>query len=190
MRMKLIVGLGNPEAKFKNTRHNLGFAVVDKLVIDQGLSWRYSRDWMCFYIKRENFVVIKPSTYMNKSGEAFKAVSKFFKIAAKDILVIHDELDLQFGKVRISFDSTSAGHKGVASVIESLGGFNFARLRIGLGHPSRKATDGEQTDPEKYVLENFTEEEQKNLADVLKTCGNAAVSFLESGLDAAMNRFN
>ena len=181
--MKLIVGLGNPGSQYKNTRHNLGFAVVDNFAIDQGLSWRYNRDWMCFYIKRENFVVIKPSTYMNKSGEAAKAVAKFFKIAAKDILIIHDELDLQFGKVRISFDSTSAGHKGVASVIESLGGFNFARLRIGLGKP-------EGIDSEKYVLENFTEEEQKNLTDVVKTCGNAVVSFLESGIDAAMNKFN
>ena len=183
--MELIVGLENPGPKYRNTRHNIGFMIVDKFAIDQGLSWRYSRDWMCFYIKRENFVVIKPSTYMNKSGEAVKAVSKFFKIAAKDILVIHDELDLQFGKVRISYDSTSAGHKGVESAIKSMGSFEFARLRLGIGRPTQ-----ESIDLEKYVLETFGEDELGHLDEIIKRATDAINSYLESGISATMNRFN
>ncbi len=183
MRMKLIVGLGNPGAKFKNTRHNIGFMVVDRFAVGRGLSWRFSRDWICFFIKKEDCVVIKPSTFMNKSGHSVAAVANFFKIGNKDILVVQDDLDLLFSKIRISFDSTSAGHKGVESIIERLGSFEFGRLRIGIGKPA--GVDGE-----KYVLENFSEDEQKQLEGVCARAVEAIDSYLESGISATMNRFN
>lgn len=181
--MKLIVGLGNPGTKYENTRHNLGFTVADSFARSQGLMWRISRDWVCYFAKTNEYVVIKPSTFMNKSGEAVRPVADFFKIDAKDILVIHDDLDLPFGKIRISFDSMSAGNKGVESVIESLAGPDFARLRIGINHPGKG-------DPEKYVLEEFTIDEEKKLPLVVERSIEAVKSYLSDGIQAAMNRFN
>src|SRR3989344_2363838 len=145
--MKLIVGRGNPGAKYKNTRHNLGFMVVDNFAKGEGVSWRYNQDLLCYYFKSSDFILIKSSTYMNKSGESVRLVSNFYKIEPKDILAIHDDLDLEFGKIRLSLESTSAGHKGVESLIESLGNYEFRRLRVGIGRSS------EGVDPEKYVLE-------------------------------------
>src|SRR3989344_2002352 len=188
--MKLIIGLGNPGIKYKNTRHNLGFMVVDSFAKNNGLSWRYNPDWICYFAKTDEFVVVKPSTFMNKSGEAVREVINFFKINPGDVLAIHDDLDLDFGKLRISHDSQSAGHRGVDSVIESLGTFEFSRLRIGVGHPKRTGGDGQQTDPEKYVLENFTDDEQKKLPEIIKICEEAISAYLASGVEATMNQFN
>src|SRR3989344_4458117 len=136
--MKLIVGLGNPGEKFKNNRHNVGFMVVDAFAKHVELSWRYSADLMCYFVKWSNYVLCKPAIYMNKSGEAIRAVSLFYKISHKEVLVVHDDLDLDFGKVRLSFNGTSAGHHGVESTIESLGSMDFGRLRVGIGHPKYK----------------------------------------------------
>jgi len=182
--MKLIIGLGNPGIKYKNTRHNLGYMVIDSFAKSSGLSWRYNPDWLCYFAKTEEFVVAKPSTFMNKSGEAAREVANFFKIDAKDILAVHDDLDLDFGKIRISHDSQSAGHKGVDSVIVGLGTFEFSRLRIGVGRPQGKI------DPEKYVLEDFTQGEQEKLPAVVKTCEEAISAYLASGVEATMNQFN
>ena len=187
--VKLIAGLGNPGTKYQNTRHNLGFIVADSFVKGEGFSWRISRDWICYYAKTNEFVIIKPSTFMNKSGEAVRSVAEFFKIDVSDILVIHDDLDLQFGKIRISFDSMSAGHKGIESVIKSLSGPDFARLRVGIGRPTPKATDG-KGDPKKYVLEEFTKDEMKHLPEILEMSIEAIRSYLSDGVQAAMNRFN
>jgi len=208
--VKLIVGLGNPEKKFEKTRHNLGFMVADYFANLNGLSWRINPDWNGAYCKGEGFVLLKPSTYMNLSGESVSPTANFFNIEKKDILVIHDDLDLEFGKMRISFDSSSAGHNGVESVIKSLGSPNFARLRIGIGRPSRdhfaeasrvkKASiaakammdrpDGKEISPEKYVLKKFTAEEEKKLPVVIQTAAEAVRIFTTSGLDATMNQFN
>lgn len=197
--MKLIAGLGNPGSKYENTRHNFGFMVVDSLVKSKGLSWRVSSDLLCYFSKDLEVVVIKPTTYVNKSGEAVKAASNFFKVGRHDILAVHDDLDLEFGKIRLSFDSISAGHKGIDSLIESLGGYDFARLRIGIGLPrldSESQRAGEvgrpkgKKDVEKYVLEEFSKSEQNQLGAVVKKCNEAIDSYLSDGLTATMNRFN
>lgn len=182
--MKLIIGLGNPGIKFKNTRHNLGFMVVDSFAKNFGLSWRYNPDWIASYAKTDEFVVAKPSTFMNKSGEAAREIVNFFKVNPADVLVIHDDLDLDFAKIRISHDSQSAGHRGVDSVISGLGTFEFSRLRIGIGHPQDKI------DPEKYVLEDFGKEEMQKLPAIIKTCEEAIRAYIASGVEAAMNQFN
>ena len=182
--MKLIIGLGNPGEKYRNTRHNLGYMVVDYFAKSSGLSWRYNPDWICYFAKTEEFVVVKPSTFMNKSGEAVREVINFFKINPGDVLAIHDDLDLDFGKIRISHDSQSAGHRGVDSVIESLGTFEFSRLRIGVGRSK------DNMDPEKYVLEDFTQSEQDQLPAIIKTCEEAIRAYLASGVEATMNQFN
>ncbi len=180
--MKLIAGLGNPGEKYRNTRHNLGYLMVEAFAKSKALSWRYSSEWLGYYIKAEEFVLLKPSTFMNKSGESVRPLAQFFKIENRDILVVHDDLDLEFGKIRISFDSSSAGHNGVESVISSFGSGDFARLRIGIGHPSR--------DVEEYVFKKFSKAEQEKLSSVVERSVEAINSYLVSGIDATMNGFN
>ena len=182
--MKLVIGLGNPGEKYRNTRHNLGYMVIDSFAKSSGLSWRYNPDWICYFAKTEEFVIVKPSTFMNKSGEAAREVLNFFKIEPKDVLAVHDDLDLDFAKIRISHDSQSAGHRGVSSVIEGLGTFEFSRLRVGIGRPQGKI------DPEKYVLEDFPKGEQEQLPAVIKICEAAISAYLASGVEATMNQFN
>ena len=182
--MKLIVGLGNPGAKYQSTRHNLGFMIVDYFVDQKSLLWQVSADLMGYFVKSAELVVIKPTTFMNKGGECVRAVANFYKTPPLDVLVIHDDLDLDFSKIRISFGGSSAGHKGVESVIAGLGTGDFARLRIGIDHPLAGA------DPEKYVLSDFAKEEQQKLSGIIKRCQEAIKSYLESGIEATMNRFN
>ena len=203
--MKLIVGLGNPGAKYQNTRHNLGFMVADSFAKSNGLLWRVSRDLLCYFAKHNEFVLIKPTTFMNKSGEAVRSVAAFYKIDSRDILVIHDDLDLPFGKIRVSFDSLSAGHNGIESVIESMSGPEFARLRIGIGSPRspreagkalgeaghpREAEKLAHVDPSDYVLEKFSKDEEKKLKEVIFQSLGAVESYLSDGIHATMNRFN
>ncbi len=181
--MKLIAGLGNPGSKYQNTRHNVGFIVVDAFAKRVGLLWKVEKDLLCYLAKNRELVLIKPTTFMNKSGEAVRSAANFFKIEPPDILVIHDDLDLPFGKIRISFDSVSAGHKGVQSAIESLGGSDFARLRIGIGK-------GDKGEEEKYVLEGFSPEEKRDLDGLIGRCCEAISSYLDEGIHATMNKFN
>lgn len=187
--MKLIVGLGNPGAKFKNTRHNLGFMVVDAFAKSHALSWRYSQDWMGFYVKTGDFVLLKPSTFMNKSGESIRPAAAFYKVGSGDILVIHDDLDLPFGKVRVSIDGSSAGHHGVESTIVSLGGMDFARLRIGINHPSLDDPAGKQA-VENYVLSEFNDEQKVQLTKLIIKCQEAVDSFIAGGVDSTKNVFS
>lgn len=187
--MKLIVGLGNPGARYQKTRHNLGFIVVDSFIQNEGLSWRYSQDFVAYYAKSAEFIIAKPETYVNRSGIATAAICQFYQIDLKNMLVVHDDLDLPFGKIRLTFESSSAGHHGVESIMKNLGA-EFARLRIGIGRPSPKATEGKSIDPEKYVLENFPAEEQAKLPEIIDQCCEAVNSYCQSGIEATMNRFN
>lgn len=184
--MKLIVGLGNPGAKFKNNRHNIGFMVADIFAIEQGVSWRYNKDWICYFAKTKEYVLMKPATYMNESGEAVKAVCEYFGVDSKNVLVMHDEVDLEFGKIRLSFDGSSAGHHGVESINKSLATEEFARLRVGVGRPAKEDKIG----VDKYVLADFSEEQKKGLPDVIAKCEEAIKSYLDEGIGATMNKFN
>ena len=191
--MKLIAGFGNPGEKYVKTRHNLGYMVADSFAKSEGLEWRLNPDWVCYWAKSADFVIIKPKTFMNKSGEAVREVANFFKIDVEDVLVIHDDLDFDFGKIRLAIDGSSAGHNGVASVIESLGKADFARLRIGIGSPRRVSDEAgrpENADPERYVLEDFGGEESKKLPAIIVRGCEAIKSFLDDGIEATMNRFN
>lgn len=187
--MKLIAGLGNPGNKYQNNRHNLGFMVADSFAKGEGLSWRFSQDWMCNFAKTNDFTLIKPTIYMNKSGEAVLAVSNFYKIDAGDVLVICDDLDLPFGKIRLAFNGLSAGHHGIESVIKSLGTMEFARLRVGIGRPSPGAKS-KSPDPTDYVLEDFSGEEQKEISGIIEKAQEAIKSFISDGIESTMNRFN
>lgn len=161
--MKLIVGLGNPGKKYEQTRHNFGFLALDLLAKKIGLSWRDSTKLKAEVAKNADYVLAKPTTFMNHSGFAVSALLKFYKISPADLIVVHDELDIDFGKWKLSTDSRAAGHNGVQSIIDQLGSKKFARFRLGIRSDLDRETDGE-----KFVLEKFNTEETKKLADILE----------------------
>ena len=144
----LIVGLGNPGKKYEKTRHNIGFRVIDELEKQ---------------IFNADIILLKPDNFMNNSGRAVKKYLTYNKISPKDLIVIHDDIDLPFETVKISKDSSSAGHKGVQSIIDTLGTKDFTRIRIGI----KQATERKQ-ETEKFVLENFTKDEEKQLSGIIK----------------------
>ncbi|MDO8486709.1 MAG: aminoacyl-tRNA hydrolase [Candidatus Curtissbacteria bacterium] len=190
--MKLIVGLGNPGKKYEKNRHNFGFMVADALTTDEGLTWKKDQDLMCRFAKKRKLAVIKPTIFMNRSGESVKAFAAYYKIGPENILVICDDIDLEFGKIRLAFGGTSAGHKGIDSVIGSLAIEEFARLRIGIGRPSPKASDGKPSNigVENFVLADFLPEEKEKLKSIIGRAVEAVRSFIDDGIDATMNRFN
>lgn len=161
--MKLIVGLGNPEERYAGTRHNLGFEVVDKLgkrVKGEGESWQYQEKFKsevcasCFPL-----ILAKPQTYMNMSGLAVSKIASFYKISPEDIIIIHDELDLPLGHIKVRLGGAHAGHHGVESVIKYLGTDKFIRVRCGIG-PSANA--------EKFVLSTFLPSEKHHVRRMIK----------------------
>ena len=160
--MKIIVGLGNPEPKYQHNRHNAGFRAVDALAEKLSASFteenRFSAQTAAIDIGGQKVVLVKPQTFMNDSGQAVAAVKNFFKASNGDMLVVHDEIDLPLGAVRLSKDSGAAGHNGVASVIENVGK-DFTRLRIGI--ENREEYRIPETDA--YVLQNFKPEEEMKL---------------------------
>ncbi|MBI2598849.1 aminoacyl-tRNA hydrolase [Candidatus Curtissbacteria bacterium] len=181
--MKLIVGLGNPGKKYAANRHNLGFMIIDAFAVARGLEWTKNGDLMCEIAKDGELIVIKPQTFMNKSGDSVRAVANFYKIDPKDILVINDDVDLEFGKIRLAFGGASAGHLGIESVTEGLATADFNRLKTGIGRPEVGEVDD-------FVLSDFSPEEKGKLEAVIKKAVEAIKSYLESGVEATMNRFN
>lgn len=162
----LLVGLGNPGKEYDLTRHNIGFLCIDDFVskTDQMAEWIAKKDLKCLIstgqIGENRVIAIKPTTFMNLSGEAVQAVAQFYKIAPLDIVVIHDELDIDFGQIRIRLGGSSAGHNGVKSVSHHIGE-NYGRIRVGVG-PKQPA----RIKAENFVLQRFSDEEQAQLANL------------------------
>ncbi len=148
--MKLIVGLGNPGEKYKNTRHNIGFILLDKLAEENNASWKFDKKFNAEISKFGDYLLVKPQTFMNKSGEAVSKIVNFYDIALEDILLIHDEIDLEHGVIKVEKGRGSAGHKGVQNVIDHLATKDFERMRIGVGKP-----DNPNIEVEDWVLMNF-----------------------------------
>lgn len=188
--MKLIAGLGNPSQQYKKTRHNLGFVVLESLKKGfKGLEFKLNKKFKALLaekkIKSEKIIFCLPQTFMNLSGQAVAKIVKFYKIDPKDIWVVHDDIDLPFGKIRISYKSSSAGHRGVESIIQSLGHQDFIRFRLGL------KPEGKTNIPaEEFVLQKFTPDEQKNLKSIIDTTVKAIKFALKNGLEKAMSKFN
>jgi len=151
--MKLIIGLGNPGKKYEKTRHNIGFWVVDELKNE---------------ISDKDIIFLKPETFMNDSGKAVKAMVSYYKIPLENLLVVHDDIDLPLGKIRVSKDSSSAGHKGVQSIIDELKTQNFTRIRIGINPCLAGRRASHKVDTEKFVLQKFTKPEEKQLPGIIK----------------------
>lgn len=187
--MKLIVGLGNPGEKYVGVRHNLGFMVADELgkrVKGQGGSWRneekFKSEILDFPLNASHFTLVKPQTYMNNSGLAVKLLASFYKIASEDIIIIHDELDLPLGKIKVRKGGAAAGHHGVESIIAALNTDQFVRVRLGIG-PAVGVV-------EKFVLEPFVSREKPQVKHVIKQAVKALDLLLEKGLEKAQNQYN
>lgn len=200
--MKLIVGLGNPGLKHDKTRHNLGFMVVDALFKDYSnpkdnfkqekkfqaeiaeITWQPKKG------KAEKVILLKPQTFMNGSGAAALLASKFYKIDSSDIWVIHDEVDLPLGAMKIRFGGSSAGHKGVESILESLKTEKFWRFRMGIGQQREKVIGKRIKQIDNFVLGTFSESERGKVREIIKKGVKAIEAALEDDLEKAMNRFN
>jgi len=181
--MKLIVGLGNPGREYKNTRHNIGFIVLDNYL--GKISWKVKQETH-FYstiIDNEEIIFIKPLTYMNLSGLAVKKIVKYYKVEMSDILVVHDDLDLPVGSYRIKRNSSSGGHNGIKSIISELGNQEFGRLKIGIGKSSQISTD-------KYVLGKFSTEEENIINENMDSYISIIDTFIKNGIEKTMEKHN
>lgn len=183
--MQLVVGLGNPERKYEHNRHNVGFMAADELRLAFGLP-EYREKFSGVWAKGDSVAILKPMTFMNLSGQSVQPAAAFLKVAPGSILVLHDELDLSFGDVRVKVGGGHAGHNGLRSIIERLGTPDFLRVRIGIGRPP-PGFRGEVAD---YVLSDFDPSERAELPGVLDRAVEAARRVLAEGPDAAMNATN
>ncbi len=184
--MKIIVGLGNPGEQYNKVRHNLGFEVLDEFSrkIDGG-EWSNDNKLKSEIIKIKDILLAKPQTYMNNSGMAVNLLMDYFKVPAEDIIIIHDEMDLPLGKIKIRLGGAAAGHHGVESIIKALGTDQFIRVRLGI-EPSEVFI----RQPEKFVLESFIQKEKPEVKHMIKQAIKALELLLEKGLDSAQNQYN
>lgn len=180
----VVVGLGNPGASYARHRHNVGFMVVDALCSESDSDWRPVKDRALaseFSTGTLSATLIKPQTYMNLSGRAVAPALKRLNADPARMIVIHDDLDLAFGRVRIKVGGGDGGHKGIRSIADSLRFRDFVRVRVGIGRPPEGIT------PEAFVLSPFLEEERSQLPDIIARAGNAIRQILEEGVDKAQN---
>jgi len=185
--VRLVAGLGNPGDKYENTRHNAGFRVIDNLAAGVGLSFQTSR-WDAQIargeIKGVKVILAKPMSFMNLSGLPLYGIADYFKIQSNDMIVIHDDIDLAFGNIKIKEKGGHGGHKGIRSIMESFGGGDFTRLRIGVGRSETGLSVAN------YVLDSFSAKEQDLLHKVITRAKDAVVTVLCKGAKVGMNEFN
>jgi PTH1 family peptidyl-tRNA hydrolase len=188
---KLIVGLGNPGRSYASNRHNIGFICLNHFARTQGIKFDKKQGLARIgsgTAAGSKVVLARPQTYMNNSGQSVSRLVRKFKINPKDLLVIHDDLDLPLAKIRVSSGSGSGGHKGINSIIQELGTREFARIRVGIGRPAQP-NPGED-DIIAYVLSDFTPEEKKAVNQIIPRVTEAILCLLTEGLTQAMNKFN
>lgn len=184
--VRLIVGLGNPGPRYRMTRHNIGFIVVERLANDLPPGTTRTRMQAELLETRDGdrrIVLAKPQTFMNESGVAVAQIVRWYKVDLRHLLVVYDELDLPFGVIRLRARGSAGGHNGLASVIEHLGTQEFPRLRIGIGRPTRGSTVA-------YVLSDFFPEQRLQLPAIVDRAVDAIHDWLDLGIDAAMNLHN
>jgi PTH1 family peptidyl-tRNA hydrolase len=181
----LIVGLGNPGSKYAGTRHNIGFLVLEEFADRYSLEFQERKLYrICSgSMKDHGFVLLEPLTYMNRSGGAVAHACGKFNIRHEHVIVVHDDLDLEAGRMKIRKKGSSGGHKGVESIIQSIGSNEFTRIKIGIGRSEPGRTEG-------YVLSRFRKEERSVIRDAVCKAANAVEFILSEGVDKAMNKFN
>ena len=182
---QLVVGLGNPGPQYEKTRHNVGFMVADLLAGRLGgtfkLHKRSGAEIVTGRLGNRPVVVAKPRTYMNESGRHIGPLAKFYSMSPADVIVIHDELDIDFGRIRLKLGGGEGGHNGLRSVVNALGTKDFHRVRIGIGRPPGRK------DPAAFVLENFTAAERAEVPAICEQAADATELLIESGLESAQN---
>ncbi len=186
---QLIVGLGNPEDKYERTRHNIGFAAVDALAKTWQLSWQNHRRFQGLFAEGSGtggrkVRLLKPLTYMNRSGQSVRAVMDWYKLSPESLLIIYDDMDLPLGRLRLRLEGSAGGHNGMKSLISHLGCQNFPRLRIGIG----KSTEKPETIS--HVLGRFSGEETAVITQVLQLTVEAVELSLKEGVEKAMSLYN
>lgn len=194
--MKIIVGLGNPGQQYEKTRHNIGFMVVDQVLKNyesvKETVWtnetKFKADiaeivWQPKHGKAEKVILVKPKTYMNNSGLAVNLITAFYKVPSTDLWIVHDDVDLKLGTVRIRLGGGSAGHRGIESLLQHMPDGNFWRIRLGIGRPEEKGV-------ENFVVGDFTHQEHAKIRELIPHAAKAIEDALEEGLETAMNRYN
>ncbi len=203
--MKVIIGLGNPGERYENSRHNVGFNVLDSLlhkleaVVDT--FWDEEKKGKYLYkkvkFKDQDIMLVKPQTFMNRSGQAVVLVTEFHKVLLEDLTVIYDDLDLPLGKIRVRFGGAAGGHKGVESIIESLGDDKFLRVRLGIGHPHYDHSDEKREKKlkskisvEDYVIAPFERDEESKAREMIKRAEKNVLTILEHGSYQYMSKYH
>jgi len=184
-KIRLVVGLGNPGTEYEDTRHNIGFELVDRLASENDSKWSRERKFRAKVAKGINGIILaKPLTYMNLSGNAVARLGQFYKLPPSQILVVYDDLDLSLGRMRFRKEGSSGGHNGIKSIIEFLHTKEFPRLKLGIGVAGENATVID------HVLGKFSKNEQEELEKVLAIAVDGVNCALSEGLAQAMNQFN
>lgn len=206
--MKLIIGLGNPGSKYEKTRHNVGFMAIEQFLKNfepvkqtdwqdnakfksdiKEIEWQRTKPLIDGVVQQdllEKVILVKPKTYMNDSGLAVSLIANFYKIPSSDIWILHDDVDFPVGSMRIRQGGASAGHRGVASIIDQLGDDKFWRFRLGIGRPGESQHSG----VEHYVLDTFSHQDHSKVREMLKHGAKAIALGLDQDLTAAMNKYN
>ena len=186
-RVRLVVGLGNPGNTYKRTRHNVGFMVLDQIaeafsiaLVKQKFDTIFGRG----SIDGVSVVLAKPMAFMNRSGPQVQKIAGYYRILSEDMLVIHDDIDLAFGRIKIKEKGGDGGHKGVRSIIDAFGGGDFVRLRIGVGRPEAGISAAD------HVLDRFKSDENQVLDQIITAARDAVVTILCKGAKEGMDRFN
>ena len=183
--MFLIVGLGNPEEKYNNTRHNIGFEAVDYIADKYNIDINRKKFKGVYgegFIGNEKVILMKPTTYMNLSGECIREVIDFYKLSNEDILVIYDDISLDIGRLRIREKGSAGGHNGIKSIIQNLGGDKFPRVKVGVGQPKDNLVN--------HVLGKFSKEDREHIEKVIPVVSDAIVEIVKNDAKESMNKFN
>lgn len=186
-RIALVAGLGNPGEKYDKTRHNAGFLVIDRLSEQFSIPLNKNKFDLIYgrgTIDGSNVIIAKPMAFMNRSGPPIRKLADYFGITCEEILIIYDDIDLAFERIKIKEKGGHGGHNGIRSLVDAFGTSDFARLRIGIGRP------GSKTDVTGHVLGRFSVEEAEILTRMVESAGQAVVSVINDGLTLAMNNFN
>jgi len=183
----LLIGLGNPGREYKDTRHNIGFMLIDRLAVRlnaRGMKLQSKAIVTSGLYEERKLILAKPQTYMNLSGQSAQGLLHFYKIPPENLMVAHDDLDIPLGTIRIRPSGGAGGQRGMASTIERLGTKDFPRLRLGIGRPPGRM------DAAAYVLQDFSRADLLIVSETLDRAANAVLTFVTEGLNAAMNKFN
>ncbi len=184
--MYAVIGLGNVGRRYQGTRHNVGFDTIDYLAYKNRIELnkaKFNSVFGEYRINNEKIILVKPTTYMNRSGFAVVDLKNYYKIPVENLIIVYDDIDLELGQLRIRSKGSAGSHNGMKSVIYQLGDDKFPRIRIGVGRDERM-------DLAAYVLQKFSEEEREKIKDIIVQAGDSAEEIIETDIDKAMNKYN